>query len=192
MLVKLSVLIALSGAGVGAVALYRSQQPSTAPSVVPAAKQAAHASSAALRASALEAPAPAAVVELAPPEAPVVSMPDAVAETCHGKDCKNPGHPRATSAPAKRAAPDELARESALLTEARAALRAGDIPATQAALERLTRAFPRGVLTQEREVLAIELLLARDQNAEARARAARFVAEHPESPHSAKLERLLR
>ena len=82
---------------------------------------------------------------------------------------------------------DGLAAESALLTEARAYLRAGDPAAARAALDRLASKFPHGVLVQEREVLAIELLSAQGDLAAARRRARAFVSAYPTSPHSAKL-----
>ena len=97
--------------------------------------------------------------------------------------------------PSKRAldrrGPDRLAAESALLVAARAQLRAGDARGASASLERLAAQFPHGVLLQEREVLAIELLAAQGDVAGAQRRARAFVSAHPESPHSAKLRQLL-
>lgn len=86
---------------------------------------------------------------------------------------------------------DALKAESALLTEARAQLRAGDAAAAQASVERLALQFPKGVLTQEREVLAIEVLSARGNAAGASRRAKAFVKAYPKSPHSSKLSRFL-
>jgi hypothetical protein len=51
--------------------------------------------------------------------------------------------------------------------------------------------FPRGVLRQEREVLAIEVLTARGQTEAAKERARAFVVAYPKSPHSEKLRRVL-
>jgi hypothetical protein len=97
-------------------------------------------------------------------------------------------------APAKRHQEAErtaaLSAESSLLTEARARLRAGDVAGAADTLARAQRRFPRGVLSQEREVLSIEILNARGNAAAARSRALAFVQAHPSSPHSEKLRRL--
>jgi hypothetical protein len=106
-------------------------------------------------------------------------------------DCKpvtEMASPRRTTEPPKV---DKLAEESALLTEARARLRGGDVVGAQGALDRLQQKFPRGVLAQEREVLSIELLSARGDDAAARRKARAFVSAHPKSPHSQRLGRFL-
>jgi len=84
---------------------------------------------------------------------------------------------------------DMLSAESALLTQARAQLRNGDVNAAQQVLRTLHKKFPKGMLRQEREVLAIEVLAARGKKDAARQRAQAFVAAYPESPHSAQLSR---
>ena len=84
---------------------------------------------------------------------------------------------------------DQLSAESALLTQARAELRKGDVRGAQQRLNRLQVQFPKGVLGQEREVLAIEVLAARGNAAAAKRRAQAFIAAYPESPHSAQLSR---
>lgn len=84
---------------------------------------------------------------------------------------------------------DMLSAESALLTQARAQLRNGDVNAAQQVLSTLHKKFPKGMLRQEREVLAIEVLAARGNQEAARQRAQAFIAAHPESPHSAQLSR---
>ena len=97
-------------------------------------------------------------------------------------------------APARRLEPrklDLLKAESALLTEARAQLRSGNPAGAQASLERLQAQFPKGMLTQEREVLAIEVLYARGNVDGAKRRAKAFIARYPKSPHSAKLSRFV-
>ena len=86
---------------------------------------------------------------------------------------------------------DTLKAESALLTHARAQLRSGNPAAAQASLDRLQTQFPRGMLTQEREVLGIEVLHARGNVEGAKRRAKAFVKAYPKSPHSAKLSRFL-
>lgn len=86
---------------------------------------------------------------------------------------------------------DLLKAESSLLTNARAQLRSGNTAGAQASLDRLQAQFPKGMLTQEREVLAIEVLNARGNVDLAKRRAKAFVARYPKSPHSAKLARFL-
>jgi hypothetical protein len=86
---------------------------------------------------------------------------------------------------------DMLSAESALLTQARAQLRNGDANAAQQLLRTLHKKFPKGMLRQEREVLAIEVLAARGNAAAAQRRARAFILAHPESPHSAQLSRFV-
>ncbi|MDC0680623.1 tetratricopeptide repeat protein [Sorangium atrum] len=145
-----------------------------------------------------EAPAPprAAAPEHAPaevPQAPVAPLrleePKALPEPplngpTAGESTRRPSGPKPTET-------DLLRAESALLTEARAKLRSGDVAGATALLERLRAQFPNGVLRQEREVLAIDVLAARGNTQEAKRRAQAFVKQYPKSPHSAKLRRLL-
>jgi TolA-binding protein len=86
---------------------------------------------------------------------------------------------------------DHLREESALLERARALLRSGHARAAQATLLRLQAQFPKGSLTQEREVLLIEALAARGDSGAAARDARTFVAAHPESPHTRQLRRFL-
>jgi hypothetical protein len=102
--------------------------------------------------------------------------------------------PPAGDVPAHKLEPrrlDLLKAESSLLTEARAQLRSGNPAGAQAALDKLQAQVPKGMLTQEREVLAIEILNARGNIDGAKRRAKAFVARYPKSPHSAKLARFL-
>ncbi|WP_437571369.1 tetratricopeptide repeat protein [Sorangium sp. So ce542] len=101
-----------------------------------------------------------------------------------GEPSRRPSGPKPTET-------DLLRAESALLTEARAKLRSGDAAGAAATLERLRVQFPNGVLRQEREVLAIDVLASRGNLQEAKRRAQAFVKQYPGSPHSAKLKRLL-
>ncbi len=127
----------------------------------------------------------------APQLAPAGDVPSPVvvsASTAREGPANPPAAPRAA---AEGTASNRLSAESALLTAARAELVGGDPRAAQATLARMQAEFPRGVLMQEREVLAIETLAA-DGKTEAAARRARaFIAAHPESPHSARLGRFL-
>jgi len=72
--------------------------------------------------------------------------------------------------------------EAALLEAARAAL--GSNPARALALTREhARRYPRGILAQEREVIAIEALRRSGQSRAAHERASEFQREFPGSPH---------
>lgn len=86
---------------------------------------------------------------------------------------------------------DALKAESAGLMAARAQLRAGNAAAAQASLDRLQAQFPKGMLAQEREVLAIEVLYARGNVSGAKRRAQAFIKTYPKSPHSQKLARFV-
>jgi len=109
---------------------------------------------------------------------PIAPAPEAPAEDAHS----HKPEPRGL---------DLLKAESALLTDARAHLRSGNPAAAQASLDRLQARFPNGMLTQEREVLGIEVSNARGDIEGARRRAKAFVKAYPNSPHSAKLSRFL-
>lgn len=71
----------------------------------------------------------------------------------------------------------------------------GALPTRPArALRYLTRhraLYPDGVFEEEREVLAIEALMILDRDAEARARAERYLAAHPTTAHRRRVEELL-
>lgn len=85
----------------------------------------------------------------------------------------------------------QLEAEASLLAKARSELRSGNSRAAEATLSQLQSTVPRGQMGQEREVLAVEVLAANGKMAAARRRARAFIAAHPGSPHSAKLERLV-
>lgn len=77
--------------------------------------------------------------------------------------------------------------EAALLEKARSVL--GSSPAAAlAATEQHTARFPHGVLSQEREVIAIEALRRLHRNAEADRRAAAFARAFPGSAHRRMVE----
>lgn len=99
-------------------------------------------------------------------------------------------------APAPKAAnaqnrEDALARESALLVQARSALRAGQTGRARSLLAELESRYAHGMLSQEREVLNIELLAASGEQKAAARRARTFIARHPKSPHAGKLARFV-
>jgi hypothetical protein len=81
--------------------------------------------------------------------------------------------------------------ESKRVTEARSLLRNGDALGALAVLDRVLVEFPRGVLVQEREALAIEALLALGDRAAARTWASAFLERYPMSPHATAARRAL-
>ena len=140
-------------------------------------------------------PRPAAPVPRAEPARTEVE--EAVQDPCAGDRANEPPCAANLAAPARakrteQANSDRLRAESALLATARAQLRGGDPAAAQRSLERLAMRFPRGVLHQERDVLAIEVLAARGKRAAASRRAAAFIRAYPESPHRDKVQGFLR
>jgi hypothetical protein len=92
----------------------------------------------------------------------------------------------AAPAPATEA-PDEMA----LVTRAMTQAQAGEHAAALATLDAHLAAFGDGLLAQEREVLAIQALVALQRSDEAKARAERFKARWPTSSHRLRLEGLL-
>jgi hypothetical protein len=135
------------------------------------------------------------------PRAPVDAVvaparPPASASSRAPQEVVAPAHeePPVEDAPSHKLEPrplDALKAESALLTEARAQLRSGNLAAAQASLDRLQIQVPRGMLMQEREVLGIEVLHARGNVEAAKRRAKAFIKAYPKSPHSSKLSRFL-
>ena len=85
-----------------------------------------------------------------------------------------------------------LLEESRRLTEARDTLRRGDASGALARLEELQRAFPGGILGQEREALAIEALARSGHRDQAQARARAFLQAYPQSPHAPRVEAFTR
>ena len=82
------------------------------------------------------------------------------------------------------------AAEAALLGRAERALASDPTRALRLTEEHLSR-FPRGVLTQEREFVAIQALLGLGRRSDAAARAAQFHAHFPGSAHLRRLDLLL-
>jgi hypothetical protein len=120
--------------------------------------------------------------------------------------------PAAHAAPARRAAPhvaaeahrppavvapdleppveDALAREAALVEEARGVVRSRPAVAL-AALERHRREFPAGQLTAEREFLTVYALIQLGRHAEAESRGRRLVEQFPHSAYAQQVPALL-
>jgi hypothetical protein len=150
-------------------------------------------------ASSAEAAAPKAVTTAAAPSAARVrgAAPAAAAEPLTTAVAPPPGPSIAafaTEPPATGSTPREspLLLESRRVAQARSLLQDGDAASALAELDAIERAFPHGLLAQEREALRIEALLATGERARARAAARRFLADHPKSPHAAAAERALR
>jgi hypothetical protein len=81
--------------------------------------------------------------------------------------------------------------EAALLDAARAAVKGDPQRALSLTLE-FGRRFPKSLLTQEREVIAIEALVRLNNGTAARARADRFARSFPGSAHQQKIDQLTR
>jgi hypothetical protein len=128
---------------------------------------------------------------VARPALPVLAPPQEAEETV-APSLPAPVDPaeRASKGVEARPRSDQLSLESRMLTEARAQLRGGDPRAALATLERLRARAPKGVLMQERDVLAIQIASALGDSATARRRAKEFLDAHPESPHAPQLRRL--
>lgn len=171
---KAVVALAVGGAAIGGTALWVHSR------ARPVAISAAAAVPAPVASPAPVAPTPAAADPVTAPEPAPVSVTDLA-------PAATPDTAAKPSAEQRRR--DQLSAESALLTRARADLRNGNAAGAQQLLNRLQAQFPKGVLGQEREVLAIEVLAARGNAAAAKKRAQAFIAAYPESPHSAQLSR---
>jgi hypothetical protein len=81
-----------------------------------------------------------------------------------------------------------LREESALVGEARGALRAGNAGQALTLLESARTRFPDGILGQEREALTIEALARSGNAAVASARARAFLAAYPSSAHAERIQ----
>jgi hypothetical protein len=76
----------------------------------------------------------------------------------------------------------DLEAEMGLLTSSQAAIQRGDYSAALAKLDEHQKAFPAGVLSEERTAARIVALCGAGRQAEARSLAAAFLARHPSSP----------
>jgi hypothetical protein len=88
------------------------------------------------------------------------------------------------------ASPLDSLSEADLLGQAQAAL-ASDPSRALSLSEQHRRRFPRGVLVQEREVIAVEALARLGRRAEAMARGERFLHAFPSSAHRTKIESIV-
>jgi len=87
----------------------------------------------------------------------------------------------AASASAEVRAESPLTRERAVLDPARAALAAGDPARALEQVKRHAKEFPAGILSEEREAIAINALVGLGSYAQATKRAAAFRARYPQS-----------
>lgn len=114
---------------------------------------------------------------LVPPATPSsVAVPAPVASSS-----KEPTLAVSKPAPGIGAEASELARERALLDQARRSAAQGDAAAALEVAERHRARFPSGRLAEEREALAIRALVASGRSEEARERAQAFRAAYPNS-----------
>jgi hypothetical protein len=95
-------------------------------------------------------------------------------------DAGTPARPKMAAAP-----------ETELLARAHDELLRGAPEKALAITAEHARAYPRGAFRQEREVIAIEALIALGRRDEARRRAASFEREYPTSSHRDRVERLV-
>jgi len=117
--------------------------------------------------------------EAAPPVADPPSLP--APPTTASSSPPAASHPSTSSPHAAPASSGQLAAERALLDVARAALGRNDPAAALDATAAHERRFGSGILTQEREAIAIQSLVLLGRVDEARERAARFARRYPES-----------
>jgi hypothetical protein len=100
--------------------------------------------------------------------------------------------PPRSAASTQQSTGQQLAAESAILDVARTAIGHGEADHAIAAVDRHAKAFPHGMLREEREALGVKALVLAGRGADARARAARFRASYPESLFLPALESSLR
>lgn len=134
-------------------------------------------------------PAPSAIIDRppAPPPAAATTPPESLPSVAQPVESTprvavEPAPPKLVEKPTPPAQPSE----AELLEQARAALKSAPGRALQRANEHAAR-FPRGVLVQEREVLAIQALRGLGRDAEADRRAEAFAKAFPGSAFARKL-----
>jgi hypothetical protein len=126
-------------------------------------------------------------VEVVPPPSPSRSPSPVITPVIEPqKPARSPAPARASTPrpPLRqppRASESDLAAENALITRARAALVRGDAQGALAAVAEHETRFADGALSEEREVVRVQALVASDQRGEADARARRFHEQFPNS-----------
>jgi len=96
----------------------------------------------------------------------------------------------AGTTPATSSRSGALAQEIASLDRVRGLLTAGNPARALSALRRHARTYADGALQQESTVLQIEALIGTGNSQKARALAARFLADHRDSPHAQRVQAL--
>ncbi|RYZ01979.1 MAG: hypothetical protein EOO73_33590 [Myxococcales bacterium] len=134
------------------------------------------------------APLPAATAHVSAPP-PLVEPPAPLVPATPSRESIAPEPPSAAkpTLPTKPAA--TVPSEADLLEQARAALKSGDSARALARATEHARRYPRGVLVQEREVLAIQALRGLGRQADAERRAEAFAKAYPGSAFQRKLQR---
>jgi hypothetical protein len=94
---------------------------------------------------------------------------------------ESPAIDPSSGAPPQRAPADPVRAERRLLDAARGALERDQPTAALQATAKHQRSFPRGVLAQEREAIAIRALVMLGRRGEAQQRASRFRTVFPDS-----------
>ncbi|MEA2749057.1 MAG: hypothetical protein QOI41_3200 [Myxococcales bacterium] len=97
----------------------------------------------------------------------------------------------ATAAAASTAASVSFAEEIAAFDRARSALDAGESDRALALVDAYEKRFPAGTFVQEAEVLRVQALARKGDDAGARRVGQRFLAAHPTSPHAARIRAIL-
>jgi hypothetical protein len=98
--------------------------------------------------------------------------------------------PSSDDAPAPVPTDTTLAAEMRLLRRARSALNDGDPTQALARLTAHAETFAQGQMVEDREALRVQALCEAGRETAARVAATAFLATHPHSPHSARVQRI--
>jgi hypothetical protein len=177
--------VTMAAIGAGAVGVYTVQttdEPPRAATVTSAAPTAGDAQTDPVRAPTTPSQPQAAQDEPAP-QSTVAPSPDAPAPTASPLTTSAAATAPASSpsAPSKPGHDSDLAAERSLLEDARAAIVRGQGATALSTLDRHASQFPRGRLSEEREALRVQALVAAGRRTEARERAERFRDVYPRS-----------
>ncbi len=130
-------------------------------------------------------PAPSSVASSAP------SVPEPIVSASAAPVASVVVAPRPSSTSTASAIAEPAEPEAIMIKRAHDALLQGSADRALALVGDHAQAYPKGALAQEREVIAIEALVALGRNSDARARAATFRAAYPASVHLTRIERLV-
>lgn len=127
----------------------------------------------------------ASTVAVAPPEAPIASVPETRGVPVSALPSVAPARAPVATTTEKPSEPAPSARglaaERALLDVARTALARGEAGDALAAADRHAKTYPDGALVEEREAIAIKALVALGRRDEARRRAGELERKYPNS-----------